>query len=356
MKKKPSAIRPSKPGLSVKDMLHNISPEHAALRSENEELKRLLQAQKLLAGEQSEIVAEILAATKVATPPKLAYTPAPPGKVSSPVALVGHLTDWHIGMVTEPTEIEHFGANNFALATARSQTFGGRLINEAELHRSVYGLDELVLLCTGDFISGDIHEELLRTNEFPPPVQAVKAGYLLGGLIQMLAPHFARIRIEFLTPGNHDRLTKKPQKSEGGFNSWGFVVGHIAKQYVSALPGVEFNIHAMLEQIVTVAGWRYLITHGNGIIGTWGIPYYGVDRRKQREAMARMNMPEKRHFHKIVLGHFHSALNHEHWQIGGSLTGTDANDHSQGRHALPHQTAWFVHPKHGEFGWTRFWL
>lgn len=68
------------------------------------------------------------------------------------------------------------------------------------------------------------------------------------------------------------------------------------------------------------------------------------------------NMDESKRHHKMVIGHFHSALNQQDWMIGGSLSGTDANDHKEGRHSLPHQTAWFVHPSHGEFSWTRFWL
>jgi hypothetical protein len=99
-----------------------------------------------------------------------------------------------------------------------------------------------------------------------------------------------------------------------------------------------------------------LTSHGDGILGTWGIPFYGIERKKQREAMARMNMPIDKHFDKIVIGHFHSAVNHEHWMIGGSLSGTTEFDHKMGRHSLPHQTAWFVHPRHGEFDWSRWWL
>ena len=72
--------------------------------------------------------------------------------------------------------------------------------------------------------------------------------------------------------------------------------------------------------------------------------------------MARMNMPVDRHFDKIVIGHFHTALNHGDWLIGGALSGTTEHDHKEGRHSKPHQTAWFVHPKHGEFAWSRWWL
>lgn len=44
------------------------------------------------------------------------------------------------------------------------------------------------------------------------------------------------------------------------------------------------------------------------------------------------------------------------WRTGGALSGTDANDHNNGRKSAPHQTAWFVHPEHGEFDWTRWVL
>src|SRR3546814_1528056 len=44
------------------------------------------------------------------------------------------------------------------------------------------------------------------------------------------------------------------------------------------------------------------------------------------------------------------------WQLGGSLSGTNAFDHANGRHCKAHQTGWFVHPEHGEFDWTRWWL
>lgn len=39
-----------------------------------------------------------------------------------------------------------------------------------------------------------------------------------------------------------------------------------------------------------------------------------------------------------------------------AAAGMDANDHNNGRKSDPHQTAWFVHPEHGEFDWTRWVL
>jgi hypothetical protein len=110
-----------------------------------------------------------------------------------------------------------------------------------------------------------------------------------------------------------------------------------------------------MQALVEAAGRKYLIGHGDGILGTWGIPFYGIDRKVGREAKARRAMPD-RQFDRIVIGHFHTGTDHEDWLIGGSLSGTDENDHKCGRHSKAHQTSWATHPKHGEFGFTRWYL
>jgi hypothetical protein len=336
---------------------HAPTDEMRHLRDEVARLTATLNQRKLAAGQIAEAMDEVLAAVKQIKPLPQVYQPVPkPGRVSSPVVQVAQATDWHIGEVTDPDQTEGFGATNYEIATQRIGKFGTQLIEKAELARHAYQIDECHVLGTADWVSGDIHEELSRTNEFPVPVAAVKAGFLLGAFLARLAPHYTQVTADLITAGNHDRITRKPQSADGGLNTWGYVVCEIAKAQVAAIPNVRVRVHTALSAIVDVAGTRYLIAHGHGIKGTWGIPFYGIERRKQREAMARMNMDPSRHFDKIVIGHFHEALNHQHWLIGGSLSGTTAFDHEQGRHARPHQTAWFVHPKHGEFDWLRFWL
>lgn len=341
---------------SVQEMQDHFSPELDSLRAENTELKSLLKEQKRLTGDVSEIVRQIREAAKQAEPAKLLYAKPKEEASKTPCSLVVHLTDLHIGLQVDKEATEEFGEFNYALAVSRMDTLLKKVLDWTALNRHSYAINEAVVLGTGDWCSGDINESLIRTNEFAAPVQAVKSGYLVGSFLNGLSAHFDAVRCEFITQGNHDRLTKKPQTNLGGYNSWGYVVGVVASENVKPNPRIKVNIYPMSEKVVMVQNTRYLIGHGAGIIGTWGIPYYGIDRRKQREAMARMNMPDEKHFDKIVIGHFHSALNHEHWLVGGSLSGTDENDHNAGRHSRPHQTAWFVHNRHHEFDWNRFWL
>jgi len=343
--------------LSVREMLENVlsEPQLQHLRDENRRLQGIIDSSRKADGEQSEIVQELKDEIEVAVPPVFLYKPAK--KAGKSVAsLVVQLTDLHIGQKTEPSEIEGFGEFNFKLATERMATLAKKLIDWTVANRSAYTINECVVLGTGDYISGDIHPELLVTNEFPSPVQSVKAGYLIGEFLRVLSQHFETVRAEIVTLDNHGRLTKKPQKSQGGFNNFGYITAHIASEYVSRCSNVKVIIHPVASVIVKVQNTKYLCGHGHGIIGQMGIPWYGIERKKGREAIARFHMDESKRHHKMVLGHFHSAINQQDWMIGGSLSGTDANDHSEGRHSNPHQTAWFVHPKHGEFSWTRFWL
>jgi hypothetical protein len=343
--------------MKIKKIQELLPPSNSErhLRAEVQRLQSILDSRKRDSGHISEAMAEVLEAVKIAEPPELVYTPQS-GRTSSPVTHVVHLTDWHIGEVVRPEYVEEFGVANYAVACERINKLKTNVIHKTDLTRHAYEIKDCHIIGTADWISGDIHEELIRTNEFPAPVQAVKSGFLLGQFIAGLSPHFETVHVDLLTAGNHDRITKKPQSSEGGINSWGYVVCEIARQHVSACKNVKIKIHHALSTVIQVSSQKYLIAHGDGIKGTWGIPFYGIERKKQKEAMARMNMETDKHFDKIIIGHFHTALNHEHWLIGGSLTGTNEFDHKEGRHSKPHQSAWMVHAKHGEFDFSRWWL
>ena len=340
---------------SVKDMLASVSPESESLRAEIRELTGLLQKAKVSQGQIDDALAQVLECVKLEPVVKIpALAPVTGGKAE--VTLVLQLSDWHIGLTTPASMVEEFNEYNWMIAQRRITQLVNAITKFTNVMRSGYTINNCVVMCTGDYVSGDIHEGLVRTNEFQAPMQAVKAGRLLAAALSKLSGVFNTLRVEFIAPGNHDRLTKKPQAQAGGENSWGYVVGSLAKDALENQLNVDFHLHTAMQAIVEVSGRRYLTGHGDGIIGTWGIPFYGIERKKMREATARMNMTEAKRFHKIVIGHFHTGLDHEDWLIGGSLSGTDENDHKQGRHSRAHQTSWLVHQTHGEFGFTRWYL
>jgi hypothetical protein len=324
------------------------------LRAEIKDLERRLKAARLETGEQQVLNLSLVEAIKAAEPVKMVYK-RPSKQAGSPVTHVLQLTDLHEGEVTHKDEVDGFGEFNPDIFTRRLEQLAERVVNVTQVLRNGYTIPHLHILGTGDYISGDIHEELKVTNAYPAPVQAVQAGYKIGAMVQSMAPHFGHVTFDMITLDNHGRMTKKNQAAEGGLNNWGYVVAHIVKQYLSRQSNVEVNIHAKASALVGIGSEKYLLFHGHQIKGWAGLPYYGFDRRVALEAVKRMGFPETA-FTKLLCGHFHTAFDGLHWMIGGSLSGTNAFDHSCGRHAQAHQTSWLVHPTHGQFNFTRWWL
>jgi hypothetical protein len=333
---------------------HNPNADVVYLRNRVKELESKHADEKTATGEAMEIIHAMREAIAVCAPVKMVYKSDAP-RLGSECTHVLHITDWHYGAVIDKDEVDGFGEFNPAIAEERIAKLGRAIIKKTEAQRHGYTVHSLRIIGTADFISGDIHQELQVTNAFPAPVQAVKCGYAMGALFAMFAPHFERVDADIVTLDNHGRMTKKPQAAQGGLNNWSYVVAEIAAQHCKALDNVRVNVHAKPTALITVGPEKYLSFHGHQIKGWSGIPYYGIDRRVAMEAVKRMGISDAA-FTKLLTGHLHVAMDAPVWKIGGSLSGTDAFDHSCGRHSKPHQSSWFVHPTHGEFDFTRWWL
>ena len=303
------------------------------------------------------IIAEDIKSVIIADPPrKVIYRPPSKVMVKSPVSAVLGAADWHGGAVQEPDEIEGFDEYGpDILWDGVMNRLVPSLLKKFEIQRlGGYTLDELVVLGLGDMINGDIQDNRV-TNAFPSPKQVVYAADLFTEMVLAFAPHFPKVRVEFMTDDNHGRLTKKPQCKQGGLNNLCYLVGMMAKARLERQKNVEFNVHPMYQKTVEVKKRRYLLAHGHNVSGWLGFPYYGIERMAAKEAFKRM-VRRLGEFDKVVCGHWHAPLEHEWYIICGSAQGTDAYDHRSGRSARGMQTAWFVSPTHGEFDKTNWVL
>jgi hypothetical protein len=296
------------------------------------------------------------------------YSPTIVPSSHSVCAAVLHISDTHMGSVQDSNEIEGFNEYNPEICKQRCMNYVEKVIKWNQLHRLAYQINEAHVIVTGDLISGDIHDELRITNAYPLPVQTVESGILLARQIAYIAPHFSKVIVHFLVEDNHSRLTKKPQAKEAGFNSMNYLVGKIAELYLVNQSNVEFNIYPMYEKVISILNRKYLILHGHNIRGWMGIPWYSIERKIAKEATARMGLMMKEAptmedyqakrneigFHKMIFGHWHQPMDHPLYSCSGSVQGTDAYDHKDGRYAEPSQSVWLIHPKHGEFDRTNF--
>lgn len=303
-------------------------------------------------GAQDEFAALCSANIAAAEPfPKFRYSRT--AKSANPIAAVLDFSDWHIGEVVNTREVEGFNKFNWAIAQERAFSIVTDFLRWVDVQRSAYCIEDCTICGKGDYVSGDIHPELLATNEFPLPEQSVNAGMLLGECVRRIAAHFKRVTVEAVGADNHGRLVRKPQAKQKSSNNMSFIVHAMAARMTERNNNVKWNIAEGMKQLATINGFKFLIEHGDTIRGQMGIPYYGFQRLVGKEAVRRMNTAKG--FDYLSIGHFHvPAFIEGRTLVNGSLSGTTEFDHSCGRHAAPSQIAYFVHRKHGIFNLTPF--
>lgn len=346
----------------LNEFLEDSSEQVLELKAKLLEQNRILENYKKNHGQLEIFFNSILSSIAAIEPLPIVYQKSD-SKSSSVVEAVMQITDGHMGSVQEAIEVEGFNEFNPDVCRARQLDYAHRFCKYIDRARLGYGIDKVSVLVTGDLISGDIHQELQVTNAFPVTVQVVEAATVLAEQLNVLCQNFEEVEVHFISADNHGRLTRKPQAKEEGINSMNYLVGVLAQAYTKKFPNLKFNIYAMHEKVVTCLNRNYLISHGHGMKSWLGIPYYAAERKLGKEAQARMSLIMNHKlkmaeigFHKMVVGHFHVPIDAPMYSFCGSVQGTDAYDHKDGRYAAPSQAAWLVHERYKEFARVDFEL
>lgn len=305
-------------------------------------------------GHQQELLRELTRSVVAADPyPRVLFSPGEPS--NSPVAPVMKVSDWQIGEQISADETEGFGGFNFDKAKSRVFEYAQKTLDWVSMHRNGgYRIPELHIFSEADHVSGNIHYELEVTNEFTVMEATANAGLLLGEMIAKVAAHFHRIVVHEMSADNHGRLTRKNQWKQGAKNNYSWLVHVIANAYLKNHQNVEVRQAPGSKTLADVLGKRFLLSHGHSVQMWNGIPYYGLERERAREAIKRMNTNKT--FDYMSIGHFHVPAWINGILINGNLPGTTEFDHAQGRHSPPSQVTFMVHPKHGVFNFTAWKL
>lgn len=318
------------------------------VEAENRRLREAVGSQKEMA--------EQIAAAVVACPP---IDQRPRGRgtrvkhQSCPVVPVFEFSDWHIGEVVQADETEGFNHFDYDESVRRINQIVDDELKWVDVNRGAYRIDRCAIIAKGDFISGDIHDELKATNEFPVPVQTARAGLLLGEMVRRIAGRFKHVDFFQVGADNHGRLTRKPQAKQKATNNMTYLVYVIANESLRKCGNVRAHGGPGMKVLCDVNGHKFLCEHGDTMRAWSGLPFYAFSRAVGREATRRMNTDKG--FEYFSIGHFHTPCYIEGRTIvNGSLSGTSEFDHSCGRHAPPCQVAYLVSERHGIFGFTAF--
>jgi hypothetical protein len=285
------------------------------------------------------------------SPPAWVAEPARRGKHASPEVPVTLWADWHAGEVVQPAEVNGF--NRYDMETFETRV---RRLVESTIHlckdKHVAGhYPGCVVALVGDFVSGGLHPELLKTDEQPVLATVLRVEELLIWALGRMADAFGKLYIPCVA-GNHGRNTAKPEFKQYYLKNFDWLIyRHLARHFV-ADPRMCFDIRPSNDVSFAVYGQRYLLVHGDmlgvkggdGIIGSAG-PIIRGEVKKTAQASA-LNLP----FDKLLMGHWHQRLWLPRATVAGTLKGFDEYARLQlgAKPDRPSQPLWFVHPANGE--------
>lgn len=263
--------------------------------------------------------------------------------------LVHLLSDLHFDEVVRPAELFGYNAYDRRIATLRLERDVQNVVKVSEDYFAGVSYDGIVVPLLGDNFSGDIHEELVQTNE----------DTMLGGLdywipqmmaaLTFLADAFGKVYAPVVV-GNHGRRTRKNRgklRARDNFD-WFFGRAIADRLKVAGDDRITMDVGEAPDAFFQVYGTRFLATHGDaarggaGIGGIWP-PIMRLDARtKERNTV--LDVP----YDHMILGHWHQLTFGQQFTVNGSMKGYDEYAFNERfRPEPPAQALMLVTPEHG---------
>lgn len=257
-------------------------------------------------------------------------------------------SDWHWGEVVDPNQIGGVNKFNVAIAQERARTMIEKAIDLLTNHLAMPEYPGIVFALGGDMISGDIHEELMATNEMEVMPVIVDLFGVLTWCIETLADQFGNVAVPCVS-GNHGRMTHKIRAKGRNFTSFDWLLYQFLAKRFEGDARVKFIIPDGPDCHYSVMGHRYLLTHGDqfrstgdSMIGALGTLIRGDHRKRSRNAQIDMG------YETMICGHWHQLIQLQRLIVNGSLKGMDEYSYANNfGFEVPRQALWITHPQHG---------
>ena len=279
--------------------------------------------------------------------------------------VVAPISDTHVGDNVKGEQIG--GLNSYDINIFNRRLFGwaNLLIQLVELRRTFVPIDELVIPMLGDMISGDIHEELARTNIDNCIGQMIRGANLIAQALMMLAPHFETIKVPCVV-GNHGRMTRKPPMKDK-YMDWDYMLYQWVAAFCREQKNITFDISKSFVSSFKVFDKTVLIMHGDSIVGAGSgqailkavAGMRSVFQYKKTTDNNESYIPAE--FDSVMMGHFHKV---DEYDIGtgevhicGTMKGVDEFAMQRLHVATrPKQIVTYWHPRHGCVGKETIYL
>lgn len=336
----------------------------ATYKSEADFYKKLYKASLRDDAKQEVIVEAIREHTQALTrvPIKHVNPSSPQGHQAQTV--IAPLTDTHIGEHVYAEQMNGLNEYTFEIFNKRLYGWANQVLRHVEYRRKIAPVNELIVPMLGDMISGDIHEELSRSNLANCMEQMIRGANLIAQSLMLLAPHFEKVRVPCVV-GNHGRMTRKPPMKDK-YMDWDYLLYQFLAAFCNNQENIEFDIPKSFINVFSVHNRNILIMHGDSISGAGssmaitgaisklrGVLQYRKSLQDELEGAT--DIVGELEFDSVMIGHFHRVdevdIGTGELFICGCMKGPDEFA-LQRLHAAskPKQIITYWHPRYGFVG------
>jgi len=275
------------------------------------------------------------------TPQIIKLSPPLKGKVQAYAVAV--YSDWHCEEEVKSAKVNDLNEFNLVIADKRIKNCFQNTQRLVELSQQNAHLDGGIIALLGDFISGNIHEELVEITLLSPveAIQWVQARIVSG--LRFLLKETNLTYTIVCQCGNHPRITKRVHSSAEQGNSLEYYMYHNLKLIFAEESRFNWLIAESYHSYLALYGYKIRFHHGHKI--------------KFFKAIGGIFMSAYRYINEInkaipawldVFGHHHQQRNGNTFISNGSLIGTTPYSLSEGyAHERPRQK-FFLFSSKGE--------
>ena len=225
-------------------------------------------------------------------------------------------SDWHIGEEIKSESVSGLNEYSLAIAKKRGETFFRNSLVLLNICKRDVKLDDIVLCLNGDFISGEIHDELMEVNTLRPIDEVLMVqNWIASGIEFLLANTDCHLTIPCCS-GNHARISKKIRHATEQGNSLEHLMYHSLALYFKGNPRVKFIIQKSYHTFLDVYDMTVRIHHGHNVRYQGGVGGLTIPLNK---AIAQWN--KSRWADLDIVSHFHTFKDMGNAIVNGSIIG-----------------------------------
>lgn len=255
-------------------------------------------------------------------------------------------SDWHCEERVSLEETNGLNEYSLDIFDKRADLYFVNLAKLINKEQQATTIRNAVLWLGGDFVSGNIHEELMETNQLGPVKAAIHCQKkITGGIHYLLANTDVQWKI-VCSVGNHERITHKKRIKTSIENSLATYMYYALALQFEDDPRVTFRLPNAYHTYVDVHGFTCRFHHGDAIRFGGGVGGIMIPVKKK---IARWNTSRRADYD--FMGHFHQFFDGGYVVVNGSLIGHSAYAvEIAAEFERPKQAFTLIDSRHGKTG------